>query len=210
MRLHPLPWLLAQWIAPALVFGQTPQSIRDCPLPCNFVNGTSWLPYSRVSDLDWCNQTVLFQVMLHQPLDDPDIGSIVQACAASSSSSLSSVLDVLTGLTSGLTNDTASDKALFKRKSLNASAINNENSVTTFAAGATCMNHVETPTKAQRELQLLWSFSETGTSSKSVGDGMDNIRASAEHLAQFLSHDLSYMSSIMFAKINNVTMGVSL
>ncbi|UKZ57771.1 hypothetical protein TrVGV298_011632 [Trichoderma virens] len=57
----------------------------DCPLPCiDFANTHTWTPYLSVDRLKRCNEPMLLQFSVTQPLDDPDSTILIRSCTLGS------------------------------------------------------------------------------------------------------------------------------
>ena len=54
---------------------------HDCPLPCiDYANIHSWIPYLSVDRLRRCQEPMLLQLSVTQPLDDPDSDILIRTC----------------------------------------------------------------------------------------------------------------------------------
>ncbi|KAK2616535.1 hypothetical protein QQS21_000578 [Conoideocrella luteorostrata] len=54
---------------------------HECPLPCvDYSNPHSWIPYSSVGRLKRCQQPMLLQFSVSQPLSDPQSNIIIRSC----------------------------------------------------------------------------------------------------------------------------------
>lgn len=57
----------------------------DCPLPCiDFANPHAWTPYLSVDRLKRCNEPMLLQFSVTQPLDGPDSNILIRNCTLGS------------------------------------------------------------------------------------------------------------------------------
>lgn len=55
---------------------------HDCPLPCaDYANVHSWIPYFSIHRLGRCQQPLLLQTSISQPLQDPRSNVVIRACA---------------------------------------------------------------------------------------------------------------------------------
>ena len=60
---------------------------HDCPLPCvDYSNIHSWVPYLSVDRLDRCEEPLLLQFSVTQPLDDPASTILIRSCTLTSPS----------------------------------------------------------------------------------------------------------------------------
>ncbi|EGE08654.1 chitinase [Trichophyton equinum CBS 127.97] len=58
---------------------------HDCPLPCvDYANIHSWIPYLSVDRLHRCQEPLLMQLSVTQPLDDPESTILLRTCTSSS------------------------------------------------------------------------------------------------------------------------------
>jgi hypothetical protein len=54
---------------------------HDCPLQCeDLTNTNSWITYFSVERLSRCNETMLLQFSVTQPLDRPDSTILIRSC----------------------------------------------------------------------------------------------------------------------------------
>jgi hypothetical protein len=62
--------------------------LHDCPLECNdLTNTNSWITYFSVERLKRCNETMLLQFSITQPLDKSDSTILIRSCSLGSSNS---------------------------------------------------------------------------------------------------------------------------
>lgn len=55
----------------------------DCPVPCSTGNRPdNWTTYHEVDRLNWCNQTMLIDFALYNPLEEPDTQVTIRSCLA--------------------------------------------------------------------------------------------------------------------------------
>ncbi|KAJ9421240.1 hypothetical protein FOXG_17685 [Fusarium oxysporum f. sp. lycopersici 4287] len=58
---------------------------HDCPLPCqDLANPHSWIPYFSVQRLSRCEEPMLLQLPISQPLDDPSSTVLIRTCTLGS------------------------------------------------------------------------------------------------------------------------------
>ncbi len=84
-----LPLLSVYPIATALGTTAVPLAVFDsmrsaCPASCDETgpDTTNWTAYHDVNRLSWCNQTMLLDFTLYNPLDDPQSHATIRCCAA--------------------------------------------------------------------------------------------------------------------------------
>ena len=59
---------------------------HDCPLQCeDLTNTNSWITHFSVERLSCCNETMLLQFSVTQPLDRPDSTILIRSCSLGSS-----------------------------------------------------------------------------------------------------------------------------
>lgn len=67
---------------------------HDCPLACeDYSNTHSWIPYFSVDRLQRCNEPMLLQFSVNQPLDDPASTVMIRSCSLAPTSTLASGAD---------------------------------------------------------------------------------------------------------------------
>jgi hypothetical protein len=60
--------------------------LHDCPLECEgLTNMNSWITYFSVERLKRCNETMLLQFSITQPLDKSDSAILIRSCSLGSS-----------------------------------------------------------------------------------------------------------------------------
>jgi hypothetical protein len=62
-------------------------ALHDCPVTCvDYGNPHSWIGYPSVSPLDRCQEPMLLDFSIYQPIDDPGTNVYIRACTASAKS----------------------------------------------------------------------------------------------------------------------------
>ncbi|RYP70495.1 hypothetical protein DL771_005432 [Monosporascus sp. 5C6A] len=159
---------------------------ENCPQACSVVGQmpSNWTYYHTLSDLDWCQEQMLFDLGLHTPLNQPDTHHItIRACTVIDfgRTEIRSLVPLL-GRQEGSNNNTEP-------------AIHHNSSHT-----ATCGSPGSSPERSSVDVRLAWE----GPADR---DGRDAV-AATENLIRYLETEANCASTIMFAQSGKAIVGL--
>jgi hypothetical protein len=186
------------WGAVVVSLAFTPTSLADlfwsgyenCPLPCHVVghNPSNWTQYHTVSDLDWCREQLLFDLGLHNPLDEPGNSHItIRSCAVTDASHTETPSRSLVSLLGGR----------------EVWAINNTESAShrNSSQTAACGSSLSALERSSVNVRIAWGGPADNTDARDTA-------AATENLMRYLEAEPNCASTIVFAKAGQAVVGL--
>lgn len=173
---------LAALVSPSLA-STFYSALSPCPLPCS-ISGpdpANWTHYHDAQRLSYCDETTLFDLNIHNPVNDPDTSILIRACSAGSATSGSS--------------KRLADRALVARQRLSFNHSDEAGSGAKSLASK-CGKAVE---KKQAVQLAHWGKAPAGAA--------EDIAASIAHLSGFLSDSKECGEEVLFARSGKTIVG---